>query len=89
MITRRRDELESRVATLEADYEELLGMFLSDPYPFCAVNNISRHIEKTIHEEETSNIDIAESMADLKVRALILCLLEWIFTLLHHVTEQT
>lgn len=25
MITRRRDELESRVATLEADYEELLG----------------------------------------------------------------
>ncbi|KAF9053708.1 kinesin heavy chain [Hymenopellis radicata] len=46
MITRRRDELESRVATLEADYEELL--------------------EKTIHEEETSNIDIAESMADLK-----------------------
>ena len=25
MIVRRRDELESRVATLEADYEELLG----------------------------------------------------------------
>ncbi|KAF7363487.1 Kinesin heavy chain [Mycena sanguinolenta] len=46
MITRRRDELESRVAALETEYEELL--------------------EKTIHDEETSNVDLAESMADLK-----------------------
>ncbi|KAK0459753.1 kinesin heavy chain [Desarmillaria tabescens] len=46
MIIRRRDELESRVASLETEYEELL--------------------EKTIHDEETSNVDIAESMADLK-----------------------
>lgn len=46
MITRRRDELESRVASLETEYEELL--------------------EKTIHDEETSNVDIAESMVDLK-----------------------
>ncbi len=27
MITRRRDELESRVASLETEYEELLGKF--------------------------------------------------------------
>ncbi|KAJ7285812.1 kinesin heavy chain [Mycena rebaudengoi] len=46
MITRRRDELESRVAALETEYEELL--------------------EKTIHDEETSNVDLAESMTDLK-----------------------
>ncbi|KAK1236545.1 hypothetical protein PQX77_000238, partial [Marasmius sp. AFHP31] len=46
MLTRRRDELESRVAGLEAEYEELL--------------------EKTIHDEETSNADLAESMADFK-----------------------
>ena len=47
MITRRRDEVESRLADLEAEYEELL--------------------EKTINDEETSNVDIAESMAELKV----------------------
>ncbi|KAA1471145.1 kinesin heavy chain [Dentipellis sp. KUC8613] len=46
MITRRKDELESRLAALEAEYEELL--------------------EKTIHDEETSNVDLAESMAELK-----------------------
>lgn len=47
MVMRRRDELESRIAGLEAEYEELL--------------------EKTIHDEETSNVDLAESMTDLKV----------------------
>ncbi|KIK57805.1 hypothetical protein GYMLUDRAFT_747992 [Collybiopsis luxurians FD-317 M1] len=46
MISRRRDELESRVTTLETEYEELL--------------------EKTIHDEEASNVDLAESMADFK-----------------------
>ncbi|KAJ7046801.1 kinesin heavy chain [Mycena alexandri] len=46
MITRRRDELETRVAALETEYEELL--------------------EKTINDEETSNVDLAESMTDLK-----------------------
>ncbi|KIK96806.1 hypothetical protein PAXRUDRAFT_825569 [Paxillus rubicundulus Ve08.2h10] len=46
MITRRRDELEGRLSTLEAEYEELL--------------------EKTIHDEETSNADIANSMAEFK-----------------------
>ncbi|KAG6376163.1 kinesin heavy chain [Boletus reticuloceps] len=46
MIVRRRDELESRSATLEAEYEELL--------------------EKAIHDEETSNADIANSMAEFK-----------------------
>ena len=52
MITRRRDEVESRLAQLEAEYEELL--------------------EKTINDEETSNIDVAESMAELKV-CILLC----------------
>ncbi|KAG9318498.1 hypothetical protein JVU11DRAFT_589 [Chiua virens] len=46
MITRRRDELEGRQSTLEAEYEELL--------------------EKTIHDEETSNADIANSMVEFK-----------------------
>ncbi|KAF9246507.1 kinesin heavy chain [Melanogaster broomeanus] len=46
MITRRRDELEGRLSTLEAEYEELL--------------------EKTIHDEETSNADIANSMTEFK-----------------------
>ncbi|KAI5122951.1 hypothetical protein M0805_006832 [Coniferiporia weirii] len=46
MITRRRDEVESRLAALEAEYEELL--------------------ERTINDEETSNVDVAESMAELK-----------------------
>ncbi|GLB34936.1 putative TRAFAC class myosin-kinesin ATPase superfamily, kinesin family protein [Lyophyllum shimeji] len=46
MVTRRRDELEARVAALETEYEELL--------------------EKTIHDEETSDVDLAESMAELK-----------------------
>ena len=45
---RRRDDVEQRLATLEAEYEELL--------------------EKTIHDEETSNADLADSMAELKAR---------------------
>jgi kinesin family protein 5 len=48
LLTRRRDEVEGRLATLEAEYEELL--------------------EKTIQDEEKSDVDVAESMADLKVR---------------------
>ncbi|KAF9464722.1 kinesin heavy chain [Collybia nuda] len=48
MVTRRRDELEARVAALETEYEELL--------------------EKTIHDEETSDVDLAESMTDLKTK---------------------
>lgn len=45
---RRRDDVEQRLVTLEAEYEELL--------------------EKTIHDEETSNADLADSMTELKVR---------------------
>ncbi|KAJ4487933.1 kinesin heavy chain [Lentinula aciculospora] len=52
LISRRRDELESRVTTLETEYEELLGGSMTT--------------EKTIHDEETSNVDLAESMADFK-----------------------
>ncbi|KAI0737068.1 hypothetical protein BC629DRAFT_1569023, partial [Irpex lacteus] len=46
MHTRRRDELEGRIASLESEYEELL--------------------EKTIHTEDVNNVDIMESMAELK-----------------------
>ncbi|KAI9510900.1 kinesin heavy chain [Russula earlei] len=46
LIMRRKDELESRLSTLETEYEELL--------------------EKIIHDEETSNADIARSTAELK-----------------------
>ena len=59
MMLRRRDELESRVAALETEYEELL--------------------EKTIHEEETSNVDLAESMTDLKVGVPFIVV--WLFGL--------
>ena len=31
-------------------------------------DNHSPITEKTIHDEETSNVDVAESMAELKVR---------------------
>lgn len=47
LATRRRDEVEHRLASLETEYEELL--------------------EKTIHEEETQNVDTGESMTELKV----------------------
>lgn len=48
MIARRKEDLEARLAALEAEYEELL--------------------EKTIHDEETSNVDVAESMVELKAK---------------------
>ncbi|KAJ2931378.1 hypothetical protein H1R20_g5747, partial [Candolleomyces eurysporus] len=48
MLSRRRDELENRITSLETEYEELL--------------------EKTIQDEETSNVDVAEAMADLKIK---------------------
>lgn len=51
IATRRRDDVEQRLATLETDYEELL--------------------EKTIHEEESTNTDIADSMTELKVCAAV------------------
>ncbi|KAF8077929.1 kinesin heavy chain [Lyophyllum atratum] len=47
MVTRRRDELEARVAALETEYENSW---------------------KTINDEETSDVDLAESMADLKAK---------------------
>ena len=63
MLTRRREELEARVASLEAEYEELLGLSTPFALPTCA----DCPKEKTIHDEETSNADLAESIADLKV----------------------
>ncbi|EAU88524.2 kinesin heavy chain [Coprinopsis cinerea okayama7 len=48
LLVRRKDELENRITSLEAEYEELL--------------------EKTIQDEETSNADTAEAVADLKAK---------------------
>ena len=67
MHQRRRDELEARISSLETEYEELLGWC---PSPvLCLPSDVphSSIIEKTIHDEEGSNVDIAESMAELKV----------------------
>lgn len=63
-IARRRDELEQRLQTLEAEYEELLGACGHTP------SSVRSHasIEKTIHDEENSNLDIADSMGELKVK---------------------
>jgi kinesin family protein 5 len=72
MITRRRDELEARVAALETEYEELLGgVFQFEDDGRLADNFYFRDTEKTINDEETSDVDIAESMTDLKVRIVI------------------
>lgn len=67
LLTRRRDELESRVSTLETEYEELLGALL--PPSSCALRCcLISSAEKTLYNEETNDVDMAESMADLKVR---------------------
>jgi len=62
-IARRRDELEQRLQTLEAEYEELLGVCRRTP------SSVHSHavVEKTIHDEENSNLDLADSMTELKV----------------------
>jgi kinesin family protein 5 len=70
MVTRRRDELEARVAALETEYEELLGMFIwreADVGSLTVFFLTCGKTEKTIHDEETSDVDLAESMTDLKV----------------------
>ena len=67
---RRKAELEKRLAALETEYEELLGGCLQ---PTCSSSSYGRLSEKTIHDEETSNVDVAESMADYKVRRQVLC----------------
>ena len=66
-IARRRDELEQRLQTLEAEYEELLGACRHTPPSFRS----HAIAEKTIHDEENNNLDIADSMAELKVKKLL------------------
>jgi kinesin family protein 5 len=65
MLARRRDELEARVTTLETDYEELLGKRGS--IQKWQLTNFGKWAEKTINDEETNNVDVADMMADLKV----------------------
>lgn len=64
MLSRRKDELENRITSLETEYEELLGMYSVPSARFILTNNLA---EKTINDEETSNVDVAEAMSDLKV----------------------
>lgn len=45
LITRRKDELESRLSTLEADYEELLGI----RFPFRSGYNVSHELFRENH----------------------------------------
>ena len=68
MLSRRKDELENRITSLETEYEELLGELVLDFFFLTVTNEIS---EKTIQDEETSNVDVAEAMSDLKVRGII------------------
>lgn len=67
MHQRRRDELESRIAALEAEYEELLGSCQDACTAYLSSDHNPTLAEKTIHDEEVSNVDVAESMAELKV----------------------
>lgn len=84
MISRRRDELESRVATLETEYEELLG---ETNEALCLISLYSSGaIEKTIHDEETSDVDVAESMTDFKA---CFCQLDPFVCLTNLTVEQT
>jgi kinesin family protein 5 len=61
---RRRDEAESRLANLETEYEELLGRCI---HTLEDNRNRPGFTEKTIHTEQGSDGDVAESMAELKV----------------------
>lgn len=65
---RRRDEAEGRLATLETEYEELLGSCRTQFALFFALNTFT---EKTIQVEQISNGDASEAMAELKVWLLI------------------
>lgn len=72
MMARRRDELEARVTTLETDYEELLGKSAGFVHERQMTNYFWKRTEKTINDEETNNVDVAEMMADLKVCCYII-----------------
>lgn len=68
MHQRRRDELESRISGLETEYEELLGSLSFQPPVYVYADyDLFASTEKTIHDEEVSNVDIVESMSELKV----------------------
>lgn len=69
MLLRRRHELETRLATLEAEYEELLGMRRA--MPGCTEIgtdklNTFAEADRTIQEDEKANHDVS---ADIKVCA--------------------
>ena len=67
MNARRRDELEARITGLETEYEELLGKVVSFHMQNVPLTGPIDTTEKTIHDEDVSNVDVVESMAELKV----------------------
>jgi kinesin family member 5 len=61
VMTRRRDELEAQVAALETEYEKLLGEFICLKFEthLSQTDIPGMHTEKTIDDEETSNVDLS------------------------------
>jgi kinesin family protein 5 len=76
ILTRRKDELESRLAGLETEYEELLGAS-SCHLPFLRSERLgaewltSRLVDadKTIQEDERADTDLSANVQDIKVRS--------------------
>lgn len=61
---RRKVELEQRLATLESDYEELLGRL---KLSVDVAHSVYTFAEKSIRDEEMNNDDVAGAMTDYKV----------------------
>lgn len=65
MLTRRRDELESRLTTVEAEYEELLGA-CEVPASWVACE-LTLGADKSVQEDEAASKDVSAAVQDLKV----------------------
>ncbi|KAG8981385.1 hypothetical protein FRB90_007293, partial [Tulasnella sp. 427] len=60
LVVRRKEEVEERLATLETEYEELLGRLQP--------SRLFGFTEKTIHDEEANHADVSDALADLKTK---------------------
>jgi kinesin family protein 5 len=65
---RRKTEFEQRLSALETEYEELLGV---DIQFRSKIQLHAIYSEKTIHDEENGDADVAETMVDYKVRRFL------------------
>ncbi|KAG8931433.1 hypothetical protein FRC00_000775 [Tulasnella sp. 408] len=70
LVVRRKEEVEERLATLETEYEELLGKmrYLSQLHQHGANLLFFGFTEKTIHDEEANHADVTDALADLKTK---------------------